>query len=323
LIVAVLCSEHVLEEFTMKWCTYRSDDGGTRPGLVVDDRIHLLSGERQLIDLLDELATAAEIATNNPTDVVTLDTTRLLAPIPAPPSIRDFMAFEEHVVTSTAALGQVVDPDWYEIPVFYFTNPAATRSATADVRISPGSVKFDYELEIAAVIGTGGSDLHPDKAADHIAGYVLMSDWSARDLQAREMRQMLGPAKGKDSATSFGPFLVTPDELADRVAGNAYDIGMRAYRNGELYSSGNMSDLYWSFGQLLAYASRGTRLVAGDIIGSGTVGTGCILELSRVHGEEKFPYLVAGDTVRLEADGLGAIEANLLPANEPIPLRKA
>jgi len=150
----------------------------------------------------------------------------------------------------------VVNPDWYEIPVFYFTNPAAVHPAAADVRISPGSNAFDYELEIAAVIGNGGSDLDPNTADEHIAGYMLLCDWSARDLQAREMRQMLGPAKGKDSATSFGPFLVTPDELADHRSGNAYDISMRAYRNGELYSSGNLADLYWSFGQMLAYASR-------------------------------------------------------------------
>jgi 2-keto-4-pentenoate hydratase/2-oxohepta-3-ene-1,7-dioic acid hydratase in catechol pathway len=309
----------------MKWCTHRSEDGGTRPGLVLDDHIHLLPGDRQLIDLLavpDGLAAAAELAVADPDEIVPLDTGRLLAPIPTPPSIRDFMAFEEHVVTSSAALGLEVDPDWYEIPVFYFTNPAAVHGPEADVRISPGSTMFDYELEIAAVVGAGGSDLHPDKAADHIAGYMLLGDWSARDLQAREMRQSLGPAKGKDSATSFGPFLVTPDELADRVSGNAYDVDMRAYRNGELYSSGNLASLYWSFGQMLAYASRGTRLVPGDVIGSGTVGTGCILELSRVHGEEEFPFLRAGDTVRLEADGLGAIESTMLPANDPIPLWK-
>ncbi|MCU1680599.1 MAG: hypothetical protein JWQ81_1338 [Amycolatopsis sp.] len=310
----------------MKWCTYRSEDGKPHAGLVVDDRIQLLPGDRQLIDLLaapDGLSEAREEILRGPAEVVELDTSRLLAPIPTPPSIRDFMAFEEHVVNSSAALGQVVHPDWYEIPVFYFTNPAAVHAPEQDVRISPGSEAFDYELEIAVVIGAGGSDIDPANAADHIAGYLLLCDWSARDLQAREMRQPLGPVKGKDSATSFGPFLVTPDEFADRESGNAYDIGMRAYRNGELWSKGNLSSLYWSFGQMLAYASRGTRLVPGDVIGSGTVGTGCILELSRVHGEEAYPFLKAGDTVRLEADELGAIEAIMLPATEPIPLGKA
>jgi 2-keto-4-pentenoate hydratase/2-oxohepta-3-ene-1,7-dioic acid hydratase in catechol pathway len=306
----------------MKWCTYRAPDGDPHPGLVVADRIHLLPGDHQLIDLLatpDGLTAAADQARREPAEVVALDSAPLLAPIPTPPSIRDFMAFEAHVVTSSAAMGQAMNPDWYELPVFYFSNPAAVHAPTADVRISPGSKAFDYELEIAAVIGRGGADLHPDTAADHIAGYLLLCDWSARDLQGREMRQLLGPAKGKDSATSFGPFLVTPDELVER--GTAYDVGMRAYRNGELYSSGNLADLYWSFGQMLAYASRGTRLVPGDIIGSGTVGTGCILELSRVHGEQAYPYLAPGDKVRLEADELGAIEATVLPATDPFPLR--
>jgi 2-keto-4-pentenoate hydratase/2-oxohepta-3-ene-1,7-dioic acid hydratase in catechol pathway len=306
----------------MKWCTYRSADGGPHPGLVVADRIHLLPGDQQLIDLLTApggLAAAADRARREPAEVVALDSAPLLAPIPTPPSIRDFMAFEAHVVTSSAAFGQTMNPDWYELPVFYFSNPAAVHAPTADVRISPGSTAFDYELEIAAVVGRGGADLDPATAADHIAGYLLLCDWSARDLQAREMRQMLGPVKGKDSATSFGPFLVTPDELVER--GTAYDVGMRAYRNGELYSSGNLADLYWSFGQMLAYASRGTRLVPGDVIGSGTVGTGCILELSGVHGAQAYPYLAPGDKVRLEADGLGAIEATLLPATDPFPLR--
>jgi 2-keto-4-pentenoate hydratase/2-oxohepta-3-ene-1,7-dioic acid hydratase in catechol pathway len=309
----------------MKWCTHRSVDRETRPGLLVDGQIHLLPGDQQLIDLLAApggLDAAADRARREPADVAALDTGRLLAPIPTPPSIRDFMAFEAHVATSAAALGQSMNPDWYELPVFYFSNPAAVHAPQADVRISPGSTAFDYELEIAAVVGTGGADLDPDTAADHIAGYTLLCDWSARDLQAREMRQLLGPVKGKDSATSFGPFLVTPDELADRRRGTAYDIGMRAYRNGELYSSGNLADLYWSFGQMLAYASRGTRLVPGDVIGSGTVGTGCILELSRVHGDEAYPYLAAGDKVRLEADELGAIEATIRPSPDPIPLTR-
>jgi 2-keto-4-pentenoate hydratase/2-oxohepta-3-ene-1,7-dioic acid hydratase in catechol pathway len=310
----------------MKWCTAPAQDGSPHAAVVAGDQLHLLAGDQQVIDLLgvtDGLAAAAERALREPAEVVPLDAARLLAPIPDPPSIRDFMAFEEHVVTSSAALGQQVNPDWYEIPVFYFTNPAAVHPATAEVRISPGSEAFDYELEIAAVIGKGGADLDPETAAEHIAGYLLLCDWSARDLQAREMKQLLGPVKGKDSATSFGPFLVTPDELAGRRSGNSYDISMRAYRNGELYSSGNLADLYWSFAQMLAYASRGTRLRPGDVIGSGTVGTGCILELSRVHGEQAYPYLKAGDTVRLEADELGAIEATMLAAAEPIPLGKA
>lgn len=167
---------------------------------------------------------------------------------------------------------------------------------------------------MAAVVGAPSADLDPARAHEHIAGYTIFCDWSARDLQMREMRLGLGPAKGKDSATSLGPYLVTPDELGD------LDLTMTASVNGERYSAGRLSDLYWSFGQLLAYASRGTRLVTGDVIGSGTVGTGCILELSRVHGEQRYPYLSPGDRVRLEVERLGAIDSRVVAGATPLPL---
>jgi len=164
-------------------------------------------------------------------------------------------------------------------------------------------------------------DLTPDSARGHIAGFVLFCDWSARDLQSEEMRLHLGPAKGKDFASSLGPWMVTPDELGDRVSGHAYGLAMSASVNGQPYSSGNLADLYWSFGEMLAYASRGTRIVPGDIIGSGTVGTGCSLELSGVHGGQAYPYLVPGDRVRLAGDQLGAIDAAVVSGRAPVPLR--
>ncbi len=217
-------------------------------------------------------------------------------------------------MTSMQAIGQELDPTWYEIPVFSFTNPAAVLGPHDDVAISPGSAVFDYELEVAAVIGTPGSDLAPAEAAAHIAGYTILCDWSARDLQMREMKLGLGPAKGKDSATTLGPYLVTPDELG------GLDLAMTAAVNGRAYSAGRLSDLYWSFAQLIAYASRGTRLVPGEVIGSGTVGTGCILELSRVHGAGAYPWLAAGDEVRLAVQGLGAQRARVVAGRSPIPL---
>lgn len=294
----------------MRWATYLSPtDGAEHPGIVAGGALHGLRGSARLIDLLGDrgqrLAEAAERALADPLDVVAETDAVLRAPVPSPPSIRDFMAFEEHVVTSMQAIGQQLDPAWYEIPVFYFTNPAAVHGPCDDVHISPGSTMFDYELEVAAVVGAAGSDLDPADAETHIAGYTILCDWSARDLQMREMRLGLGPAKGKDSATTLGPYLVTPDELGD------LDLAMTASVNGVPYSSGRLADLYWTFGQLLAYASRGTRLVPGDVIGSGTVGTGCILELSRVHGADRYPYLAAGDRVRLQVDGLGAIDSRI------------
>jgi 2-keto-4-pentenoate hydratase/2-oxohepta-3-ene-1,7-dioic acid hydratase in catechol pathway len=289
------------------------------------ERLHPVPGVTRLIDLLGDdgsrLRAAQQAAAGEP-GLAPADV-ELLAPVPVPPSIRDFMAFEEHVVTASAAIGLTVDPLWYQQPVFYFTNPAAVRGPHAAVAIPPGSAALDYELEVAAVIGRAGADLSPAAAAGHVAGFMLFCDWSARDLQATEMKLNLGPAKGKDSANSFGPWLVTADEFAPLASGRAYDVRLTASVNGVGYSSGNLADLYWSFAEMVSYASRGTRVVPGDVIGSGTVGTGCILELSRVHGAGAYPYLRAGDRVRLDGGPLGTIEARVAAGRPPAALRPA
>jgi 2-keto-4-pentenoate hydratase/2-oxohepta-3-ene-1,7-dioic acid hydratase in catechol pathway len=300
----------------MRWSTYRGADGVERAAVWRDNRLYPAPDGTGLVDLLGDdgtrLRAAAAAAVDGP-GVDPADVT-LLPPVPRPPSIRDFMAFEEHVVTSFSAIGMTVDPVWYEQPVFYFTNPNNVRGCADDVPMAPGSSDFDYELEIAAVIGREGADLAPEEATGHIAGYVLFCDWSARDLQGPEMRIGLGPAKAKDTASSCGPWMLTPDELPTGLA-------MAASVNGRPYSAGVLDALYWSFREMIAYASRGTRVVPGDLIGSGTVGTGCILELSRVHGSDAYPWLVPGDRVRLEADALGAIESRVIPASPVVPLR--
>jgi 2-keto-4-pentenoate hydratase/2-oxohepta-3-ene-1,7-dioic acid hydratase in catechol pathway len=312
----------------MRWCTYSTAESaaptesaataataGPRAGLVLGGRIHgIADGLIEIIGSPAALERAADTARNDPVEVVPLEGATLHAPIPVPPSVRDFMAFEDHVVTSSRALGLDVHPEWYEIPVFYFSNPAAVRGPNEDIEISPGSSAFDFELEIAAVIGVPGADISAADAERHIAGYTILCDWSARDLQEREMRLTLGPAKGKDSATSLGPVLVTPDELEPLRAGNAYDLAMTASVNGKPYSAGNFATIHWSFPQLIAYASRGTDLRTGDVIGSGTVGTGCILELSRTHGPDAFPWLAPGDIVELEIAEIGAIRATVRPS---------
>ncbi len=298
----------------VRWSTYLDQEGVSRTAVWHGDRLHPVPGETSLLALIAEgrLEEAASAAGDAPA----IDPARVevLPPIPRPPSIRDFMAFEEHVVTASVAIGLTVDPLWYEQPVFYFTNPSSLLGAHADVGIPPGSQALDYELEIAAVIGREGRDLSPAEAGDHIAGYVLFCDWSARDLQGAEMKLNLGPAKGKDFASSCGPWMLTPDELPPSAA-------MSASVNGRPCSAGRLDTLYWSFAQMITYASRGTRVVPGDLIGSGTVGTGCLLELSRVHGAEAYPWLRAGDRVHLEADGLGAIDARIVPGSPIVPLR--
>ena len=307
----------------MRWVTYRGA-AGDRVGLLRDDGIRALVPGVQLLDLLGDdgtrLRAAEEFATSQPAEVVAADTAELVAPIGRPPSIRDFYAFEDHVRTARQGRGLEMDPDWYELPVFYFTNPAAVVGTGAPVAIPPGCQALDFELEVAAVVGHGGRDLSPAEAEAHIAGYMVMNDWSARDLQQREMKQGLGPAKGKDFATSLGPAFVTSDELEPLRKGKAFDLTMVARVNGREYSRGNLSDIHWSFGQMLAYASRGTEIVAGDIVGSGTCGTGCILELSLTHGADAYPWLQAGDVVELEVKGLGTLVNRVIPGGAVEPL---
>ncbi len=304
------------------------DDGEPHPdervGLVVEDQIYGLPAPRTLLNLLrggaDAMADAAREATDHPAEVVPVAEVTLCAPVPRPPSIRDFMAFEQHVATSMGALGKSVSPVWYAQPVFYFTNPAAVFGPYDAVPMAPGCRAFDYEVEVAAIIGQGGCDLSPAQAEESIAGYTIFVDWSARDLQSAEMKVGLGPAKAKDTATSMGPYLVTPDELEPFRTTRGFDLGMTATVNGVEYSSGMWSALYWTFPQMIAYASRGTRIRPGDVIGSGTVGTGCILELSGIHGGDEYPWLEPGDEVRVEVDSLGAIDAEIVPGPKVVPL---
>jgi fumarylacetoacetate (FAA) hydrolase len=209
----------------------------------------------------------------------------LRPPVLYPPTVRDFMAFEEHVANARKLRGAEVPPEWYETPVFYFSNPAAIYGPESEVPYPVETGELDYELECAAVIGTEG----------RIGGFTILNDWSARDLQRHEMRVGLGPAKGKDFATSLGPVLVTPDEF-DGSAGE-----MVARVNGEERSRGNLSAMFHKWDALIAQAARNTILRPGDVIGSGTVGSGCILE----HGDGR--WLQHGDVVELEIEGIGVL----------------
>lgn len=304
----------------MRWCTYSTQNPKPRVGLLAGDIVYGLAEPSTLVEVLrsaETIALAHRSARSEPAECLQLSAVRLHAPIPVPPAVRDFMAFEEHVVTSSRAFGRDIDPLWYEIPVFYFSNPAAICGPTDDVHIPPEEAAFDYELEIAAVIGTPGRDIPPHEAESHIAGYTILCDWSARDLQEREMKLNLGPAKGKDSATSLGPVLVSPDEFEPFRAGNAYDLAMSAWVNGVQYSTGNFASIYWDFARLIEHASRGTELRTGDVIGSGTVGTGCILELSRTHGSSAYPWLAPGDIVTLAIDHIGEITSRVRESSHP------
>jgi fumarylacetoacetate (FAA) hydrolase len=199
-----------------------------------------------------------------------------------------------------------VPEEWYDFPVFYFTNASAIFGPDDVIPYPSYTNELDYELEIACVIGKGGINIPADKAEEHIFGFTIFNDWSARDIQRKEMKVGLGPAKGKDFANSLGPYIVTPDELADKHTGRAgvYDLEMIARVNGVERSRGNMKDLYWSFGQMIERASQDVMLQPGEVIGSGTVGTGCLLETTKGAG----PWLQPGDVVELEIERLGILK---------------
>ena len=237
-----------------------------------------------------------------------LDEVRLVAPLPRPPSLRDFYAFEQHVARASRNRGRDVPPAWYELPVFYFGNHSAIYGPNAGVPI-PRTEALDYELEIACVIGRAGRDIAVEDAEEYIAGYTIMNDWSARDIQREEVSVGLGPAKGKDFATSLGPWLVTPDELELFALGDGrYNLPMVARVNGVERSRGNFRDIYYTFAQMIARASRDAVLYPGDVLGSGTVGSGCLLELTAGQG----PWLAEGDEVELEISGLGILRNQIV-----------
>jgi fumarylacetoacetate (FAA) hydrolase len=302
----------------MKLVTFRTFDRIIHAGVVHDERVITLEYPTVLELLRDPAGlTKARKALEEPGEEHTLNEVVLLPPIPDPPSVRDFYAFEQHVKSARALRGFGMIPEWYEVPIFYFTNNSEIYGHEQPVPYPTGSKELDFELEIACVIGREGRDIPVEEAANYIAGYTIMNDWSARDLQRRDMKLNLGPGKGKDFATSLGPWLVTPDELASHRNGNGiserYDVTMLARVNGREISRGNFRDIHYSFPQMIAWASQNARLRAGDVLGSGTVGTGCLMELQNIElGTQVQPWLQPGDLVELEIEGIGVLRNSIL-----------
>jgi fumarylacetoacetate (FAA) hydrolase len=229
----------------------------------------------------------------------------MIQQLPPIRSIRDFYAFEQHVKTCRAQRGQPMVEQWYQIPVFYFSNAAAVIGDGDPVYPPRTTVELDFELEIAAIVGQEAIDLPADDSAlDCLAGFTIYNDWSARDLQREEMKVGLGPSKGKDFANALGPRLVPLAELKDRYKDGRLHLQMEAFINGRRVSCGNSASMYWSWPQLLAHASRDVKLMPGDVLGSGTVGTGCILELTP---EAVGGWLQPGDEVELRVECLGSL----------------
>lgn len=311
----------------MRWIRYRSG-AGPRLGLVENDTISGLESPTSLLDLIandDALQAAGERARNAPSEVINYEAASLLAPF-IPTSIRDFACFIEHLKNAPLRDGSERPVDgvlsiYERIPCYYFGNPAAVIGPHDEVEIAPGSSKFDLELEVAAVIGRPGKNIPPHEADAHIAGYTIFCDWSARDHQALARPSGMGGQKGKDCANTIGPMFVTADELEPYRQDHSFDLEMTAYVNDELVGGGSLSQMAWSFGECISWASRGVPVRTGDIYGSGTVPTSCLLERSALDGEDFRGYLKPGDVVRMRVEKLGELRQTIVAGAAVIPLR--
>jgi 2-keto-4-pentenoate hydratase/2-oxohepta-3-ene-1,7-dioic acid hydratase in catechol pathway len=298
----------------MKLATY-SSGAERRVGAVIDQGRRLVDLSGTFPDLLALIeageagrATAEAIVADPPGgSVVDLADVRLCAPLPRPPQIRDFLCFEEHLRNSFAQAGRMtgrtfeIPKVWYEQPIYYKGNRFSVIGPDEEIRWPGYAEVLDYELELACVVGRAGVDIRRDDAASHIFGYTIFNDVSARDAQLREMAGQLGPAKGKDFDTGnvFGPWIVTADEIGD-----PYDLTMTARINGEEWSRGTSGSMHHRFEDVIAFVSQSETLYPGEILGSGTVGTGCGLEQGR--------SLSPGDVIELEIDRIGVLRNRIV-----------
>ena len=322
----------------MKFVTYRNNnllragllidnkiadlnDAGNKFGMnIPDNMLDIIAGGDSILDNIRELEQKIKSSGYELIDI----NAPLAAPIPKPISCRDGYAFRQHVAAARRNRGVDMIAEFDQYPIFYFTNHNAI-FGEGDILVEEDHLhKLDFELEWAAVIGKHGKNVDSSEADNYIFGYTIMNDWSARTLQMEEMLLNLGPAKGKDFATTIGPFIITPDELELRKIktefGNQYDLGMKAYHNGKQVSYGNTKDMTWTFAEIIERVSYGVEIFPGEVIGSGTVGTGCYLELNgtwareaKEKGEDFSPiWIKNGDTFTLEVDMLGQLTNNVV-----------
>ncbi len=310
----------------MRFATYAQEGHPAWAGVVSDAGVHPLPSGVTVLDLVRAGLPAARETGSRALagSAVPLSAVRLLPPLEAP-TVRDFVAFEEHVEGMAAGGGGTVAAEWYQAPTFYFTSPYALIGAHDDVAIPPGCQVLDYELEVAVVVGRDGASLSPEQAREHVFGYTVLNDWSARDLQRREMNVHLGPAKGKDFATTLGPWLVTADELEPyRDAAGFLALDLRASVNGTLTGQDLLSNMGWPFEELISYASRGAWVRTGDVLGSGTCGNGgCLAELWGRSGKSDPPPLRPGDIVELAVEGIGTVRNRVVEGVTLPPVREA
>ena len=325
----------------MKFISYLDLDNEERLGLVINDCIYdFFASAKELdfqmpktmhcflellpntMDVAHKVERAAKEGKINP--AIDQRDLKILAPVPHPPSCRDAYAFRQHVEAARRNRGMEMVLEFDQFPIFYFTNHNAIVGPGDFIVEEDHLQKLDFELEIAIVVGKKGRNISVKNADDYILGFTIMNDFSARQLQMEEMKLNLGPAKGKDFATAIGPWLVTLDELekykVSTPRGNQYNLAMKAWHNGKHVSEGNVKDMTWTFAEIIERASYGVDLYPGDVIGSGTVGTGCYLELNGTWARDaektgkKFTpvWLQDGDTVELEVTGLGRLKNRIV-----------
>ena len=312
----------------MKLITYKIQNSESHQiGVVEDNLIYNLNnyfGDISLVDMFQVENYQDQIALHICNDDCVkhnFEDINLLPPIPNPTSFRDAYSFRQHVETSRKNRGLNMISEFDQFPVFYFSNHNTMFADGEEIKLMPDHFEqLDFELEFAIVIGKGGQNILSKDADQHIAGFCILNDLSCRRLQMEEMRLSLGPAKGKDFANVLGPYLVTPDELFSKIidtpCGNKYDLNMKCFVNGELLSEGNAKDMNWTFAEIIERASYGVELFPGDVIGSGTVGTGCLLEINGSGKRENLDYrerwIEEGDQIEMQIEGLGKISNKIV-----------
>jgi 2-keto-4-pentenoate hydratase/2-oxohepta-3-ene-1,7-dioic acid hydratase in catechol pathway len=304
----------------MKLVTFQTSDNQTRAGWLNQDGVvdmHALSNgilPADMLSFIDDHERYFELIwANNWQDaapIYALNEVTLLAPLPNPRSFRDYIGFEQHLKNASSKFGHQIAPEWYEMPIFYFTNHQAIYSPGQDIPRPTGETRLDYELEMGCILGKPGKNISADQANDYIFGYTIFNDFTARAIQGREMKCNLGPAKGKDFANAIGPYIVTKDELEPyRDETGRFTLRMTSRINGKTICDGNYNTVYYTFGQMIERASENhVTLFPGDILGSGTVGWGSLIETNF----EAHRPLEPGDVVELEIDGLGILKNQIV-----------
>ena len=322
----------------MKLLTYRTNNlEAHQIGVLQNQLIYNLNncfGDISLVELIqieDYKDQVASFIGNNDCLKHDINDITVLATIPKPTSFRDAYAFREHVATARKNRGVEMIAEFDQFPVFYFSNHNAMFADGQEIELMPDHFhRLDYELEFAIVIGKGGKNILSKDADKHIAGFCILNDLSARELQMEEMKLNLGPAKGKDFANVLGPYLVTTDELENKSIntpfGKKYDLKMECFVNGKLLSEGNAKEMDWTFAEIIERASYGVELFPGDVIGSGTVGTGCLLELNGsgkiLDSDYKEQWIKEEDEIEMQIEGLGKITNKIVKSDSNHSLLK-